>query len=148
MQTTAYTAPAASAPLLTADGANAPLFDPAAILDRCTLVPWIVDVVWSRTAGVGQRTIAVVAAPTHQRPDGHDHIPASAMLLRADVFPASHFEDMTPRLREVYSAHYRAYLLWRRARAEAKTPAEFEASPAYDEASFTERLALWKAGRS
>ncbi len=148
MQLPAYTAPAPAAPLLTSDAADAPVYGPQSILDRCTLVPWIVDVVWSRTAGVGQRTITVVAAPAAQRPDAHDHVSQGAMLLRADVFPASHFEDMTPRLRELYSAHYRAYLLWRRARAEGKTVADFEASPAYDESSFAERVALWKAGRA
>lgn len=147
MQHPAYPAPAASPPLLTGDGAGAPHYNSQAILDRCTLVPWIVDVVWSRTAGIGMRTLVVVAAAQSQQPDAHDHIPPGAMVLRGDVFPASHFDGMTPRLREVYSPHYRAYLLWRRARAEGKTPTEFEASPAYDEAAFAERVALWKAGR-
>jgi hypothetical protein len=143
-----YTAPAAAEPLLTADGANAPVYDSQAILDRCTLLPWIVDVVWSRTPGVGMRSIEVVAAPLQKQPDAHNHVPADAMLLRGDVFPASHFEGMTPRLREIYSAHYRAYLLWRRAQSEGKTVAEFEASPAYNEATFAERVERWKAGRA
>lgn len=120
-----------------------PAIDAGAILARCTLWPWIVDVCWSRVEGVGMRTIDVLAAPMHQPPDPHDHVPAGAMLLRADVFPATRFEDMTAHVRGIYSAHYRAFLLWRRARSLNKTLDELQRSTDFDSDSLEQNVARW-----
>lgn len=116
----------------------------ASILERCTVWPWVVDVCWSRVEGIGMRTIHVVAAPMSQPPDPHDYIPEGAMLLRGEVFPATRFDEMTPHVRRLYSAHYRAFLLWRRATTSGLKVDEFIASPEYDESEIASRVAYWE----
>ena len=112
----------------------------AGAIECATVHPWIVEACWSRVENCGQRTIKVVLAPLSQHPEAEDHIPAGAIFLRGDVFPASRFEDFNPAARERYRDHYRAFLLWRVARAHGKT---VEAVLPQAEASVTERVDRW-----
>jgi hypothetical protein len=120
-----------------------PAIDAGAIIERATLWPWIVDACWSRTQGIGQRSVSVVQAPMHQPPQAEDHIPADAQLLRADVFPATRFDDMTPTVRVVYRSQYSAFLMWRKAHALGKTVAELQPWTDYDPVTVDEAVQRW-----
>ncbi len=112
----------------------------AGAIERATVHPWIVEACWSRVENCAQRTIVVVQAPLSEHPEAEDHIPAGARFLRGDVFPAMRFEDFGPAQRERYRDHYRAFLLWRVARAHGKTVDEILPQA---EGSVRERVERW-----
>lgn len=109
-------------------------------VDRATLHPWVIETCWSRVAGCAQRTITVVQAPISAPPEAQDLVPDDAEVLRVDVFPATRFNDMRAGVRERYRDHYRAFLLWRVARAHGKT---IEQMLPEADASVSERVDRW-----
>ena len=141
---TTYAAQAANAPSVLLTGpALLGAADAAAAVARATLWPWIVEVCWSRAEGIGQRTITVVQAPMHAPPSAEDHVPADAQLLRADVFPATRFEDMTPHVRLNYRQHYRAFLTWRKAHALGKAVDALQPWDELDPVLIDENVERW-----
>jgi len=91
--------------------------------------PWVVtiDFRFDKLAADGsdfevahERIIAVQASPLAEMPDVEELMPVGATFLRADVFPATKFDRMPVDVRDRYAAHYRAYLMWRKAIAAEK----------------------------
>jgi hypothetical protein len=115
----------------------------ASTLERATVWPWIIDLCWSRDPGIGRRTLVVVQAPMHAPPVPEELVPLGAILTRADSFPATRFDDMTPRTREVYKPQYRAFLMWRKARSADKSPAEMQPWVDYDPCAIDESVERW-----
>lgn len=117
----------------------------AASRDEVTVCPWIVDVAWARDAGIGQRTIVVVVAPMTSPPAGEDHVPEGCTLLRAEVFPASRFDSMTPRVRDVHRLHYVALMKWRRSLSIGKEQRALVPWLDFDPDELTAAAASWAA---
>ena len=115
----------------------------AALIERATLYPWIVQYSYSTTPGIGMFGLLVVQAPMHKPPRAEDLMPAGATLLREDTFPAMRFEDMSQGRREHYRAHYRAFLMWRKAHALGKAVADMAPWTDYDPCHLDENVERW-----
>jgi hypothetical protein len=90
-------------------------------------------------------------APRAKPPAAEDIVAALGLLepvvMRADIFPAQHFDDMNVDARGRYKAEYRAYLLWRQAHAAGLIPADMqpwaEGPSGYDPIAMDERVERW-----
>jgi hypothetical protein len=143
---TAQTAPMQDLVMAAARGAQA--------IERATLWPWIVTVGYSvttvaddgaRVTRYGQRT-EVVQSTLAEIPDATALMPEGADFLRADVFPATRFDDMSAETREKYRTHYQAFLMWRRAHALGKTVADLVPWVDYDAVFIDESVQRWAFG--
>jgi hypothetical protein len=100
-------------------------------LAAATLYPWIVSVRFSVGHEVREEH-KVLLATLNDSPDPHDMLPDGAQMLRFDVFPATRFDTMAlPSLRARHASHYRAYRVWRKARALGMTPAQLMQDDGY-----------------
>lgn len=122
-----------------------PAIDSASILASITLWPWVITLTY-RVALQAETRIHIVQSALANRPAGDDLLPADAELLRCDVFPATRFDDMAPAVRLRYRAQYRAFLLWRKARAFGK--AELVPGIDYDADEINESVVCWAHGGS
>jgi hypothetical protein len=118
----------------------------ADILARCTVHPWVVSLVYRLNGATEFRTL-IVRAPLAEAPQAHDHLPADAELLRADIFLADRFEDMPQSVRPRYTGQYRHFLMWRRAWALRKELSELEPWVDYDAIDVDNRVQRWVRGR-
>jgi hypothetical protein len=143
--------PSALAPaFLTVEHATS-AFPIAGILARCTLVPWIVTVEWyegERPTGRTVIDVQVIEGALASAPAAEDLVPEGREFLRADVFPASRFDDMHAGQRERYRRQYTAYLLWRKAKAIGKTVAEMKPWVDFDPPGDEMRMLNWVRGRA
>lgn len=115
-------------------------------LVRCTLVPWIVTVEWyegERPTGRTVTSIRVIERPLLEAPAAEDLVPAGCDFLRADVFPASRFDDMSIGTRHRYGRQYQAYLLWRKAKAIGKAVADMKPWVDFDPPHDEMRMLRW-----
>lgn len=117
----------------------------AKAIDRATLWPFVATLVY-RLNGQVTTERKVVEAPASERPEGEDLIPAGAEYLRADVMPAARFDDMRASVRGNYTAEYRAYLMWCKAKSKGKTVAQLVAWEDYDPISTDGRVHRWTQG--
>lgn len=131
--------PASLAPAFAVEHATS-AFAASGALARCTLVPWIVTVEWYEGEVPTGRTVIdvqVLERALIEAPAAEDLVPAGCDFLRADVFPASRFDDMNAELRHRYRRQYAAYLMWRKAKAIGKTVREMvpwvDFDPPHDE---------------
>jgi hypothetical protein len=127
-------------------GANdllAGLANQAQILERATAHPWVVAVGYSFTPGVYQLGINIVERRMSDAPDPLGYLPAGAELNRYEVFPAARFDDMPASSRYKWKPHYRAYLMWRKAKAIGKQPAELQSWAEYDPVQIDEDVQRW-----
>ena len=76
-------------------------------------------------------------------------MPPDGRVLRCDVFPAIRFDDFAENTRLRYRAQYRAFLMWRKARAADKSPAALVPWVDYDPIAIDETVERWvrPAGR-
>lgn len=121
----------------------------ARAIDRATLWPFVITLRYRGADGQATLLREVVERPAGVAPLGMDLLPADALeLFRADVLPASRFDDMTPHVRGLYAAEYRAYLMWRKAKALGKAVAELKPWTDYDPISDDGRVHRWVGGAS
>lgn len=100
----------------------------ADILAACTVYPWVVTVRYAVGPQITEEH-KVILAPLAEPPEPHDMLPEGAVLHRSEVFPATRFDTMSlPSVRARYGAAYKAYRVWRKARAHGMTPAQLLAS--------------------
>lgn len=98
-----------------------PALAAGAFIGRVTSWAWVIDLSYriQRAHGMSSERIVVIEeAPMTAAPDPLEQIPAGAEFLRADVFPATRFDDMPKPARDRYRLHYRIFVQWRRARVE------------------------------
>jgi hypothetical protein len=129
-------------------GANdllASLANQAAILEKCTVYPWVVAVGYHFTPGVHHLGLHITERRMSDAPDPLGFLPAGAELNRAEVLPAARLDDMPARGRERYKPHYRAYLMWRKAKAIGKQPVELQSWADYDPVLIEEDVQRWAA---
>lgn len=117
--------------------------DSAATLARCTVYPWIVELVSVVPGHAATRHIHVHYAPLHRPPVPEDLLPEGAEFVRADVFPATRFDDMAIHNRDRYRAHYRAALTARRARAYGITVEQLQRSEHHDPVLVDGQVERW-----
>lgn len=126
----------------------------ARALERCTFYPWIVQVAYRERVAYPdgstvtefpryRERIEVVQATLLDPPDELQFVPEGAEFLRADVFPATRFDDMTPLVRANYKRHYRAFLMWRKAHALGKPVAQLQPWTDYDPVLVDENCERW-----
>lgn len=116
----------------------------AAALDRSTVLPWVVELVSVKPGQAASRHISVHYAPMHRPPIPEDLLPQGARFVRADVFPATRFDDMPIHVRDrYYRAHYRAALMARRAKANGMTVEQLQASEHHDPVLIDEQVERW-----
>lgn len=107
------------APDLAQTAANA-----GSILAKCTVYPWLVTVTYRTPEGVTRLDRQVIEALMSEAPDPLAFVPDGCEFMRADVFPATRFDDMNDAGRARYRPEYRAYLMWRKAKALGKAVGE------------------------
>lgn len=117
----------------------------AAILERCTVYPWVVAVGYHITPGVHQLGINITERRMSDAPDPLGYLPTGAELNRYEVFPAARFDDMPANTRFKWKPHYRAYLMWRKAKAIGKQAAELQSWTDYDPVLIDESVQRWAA---
>lgn len=102
-------------------------------LAAATPWPWIVAVEYILDERYTS-SVRVVQARASDRPCPLGLIPKGARLLRAEVYPATRFDDLPAgrAARERYERHYTAYLMWRNAMAVGKPVAELVPWRDYD----------------
>ncbi len=123
----------------------------AAILARCTLWPWIITVhyvrkEWRRDGGSAryyEQRIEILQATLADMPEASDLVPEGCEFQKADVFPATRFDDMAIDVRQRYKQQYRAFLCWRKARAADKSPAELVPWVDFDPVDLDETCERW-----
>lgn len=115
----------------------------AAIIERATVYPWIVEAVYSPTTGLAMTKTVVVRAPLHEPPDPHDLVPEGAMLLRGEVYPASKLDDMPPASRRDRISHFIAMYLHRKALIADKPVDELKGWLDFDPIHLDEETRRW-----
>ena len=119
----------------------------AVIAAKYTIWPWVVTVNYTLRDSKGksypEQRIVVVMAPMSAAPDALDLMPDGATFLRADVFPATRFEDMGPDARMRYKEQYRAFLMHRKARAFGMEPDQMVPWEHYDPVMIDETVQRW-----
>ena len=115
----------------------------AAVIERATLHPWIVHVGYDFDGGEPQSILAVVERRMDDQPDPLGHLPTDSNLRWYKVFPASTFETMAHSARPNYVAHYRAFLMWRKAKAIGKHVADMTPWVDYDPIDVHENQQRW-----
>lgn len=120
-----------------------PMLAAGSILDRATIMPWIIAGSYARPDGSIEQYIVVEHALLTEQPDPAQYLPVGVVEHSADVFPATRFDDMPPLVRARYRRHYRAYLLARKARAMGKAAADMVPWSDYDPIAIDEAAERW-----
>jgi hypothetical protein len=126
-----------------ADAALNPVYLAQAI-ERATVHPWVVSVLWLTPEGKTEGVVNVTWAAMSNPPEPEDLIPAGCALRRAEVYPASRFGTLPITARGNYAAHYKQFLLARKARAYGVSESEMLRS--CDMTYLDESVARWKRG--
>lgn len=111
-------------------------------LENATLWPWVLRLTYTYQGGQVTST-HIVESAVRQPPNELDYLPAGAEAVTADVFPASRFDDMPVASRPRYAPQYRAFLLWRAAKAIGKRPEDMRAWVDYDPVGKDDRVQSW-----
>ena len=111
-------------------------------LENATLWPWVLKLTYTLAGGQVTST-HIVESSVRQPPNELEYLPAGAEAVTADVFPASRFDDMPLPTRARYAPQYRAFLLWRAAKAIGKRPEDMRAWVDYDPVGKDDRVQSW-----
>lgn len=114
-----------------------------AVLARCTVYPWMVVVTYRDAAGNVAMVRQVVEGLLSEPPCATGYVPEGGELMRADIFPATRFEDMNDTGRARYRPEYRAFLMWRKAKALGKAVAQMVPWTEYDPILIDETVERW-----
>lgn len=128
-----------------ADDLIASIASGASIIDRATVWPWVVHVIWQREGeAIGQHALQIVQRSMFDPPVEFDAgVPDGAVVLRSEIYPCTRFDDMTPTVRRVHTNHYREYLMWRRAHALGKKREQLDPWKDYDPIMIDESVQRW-----
>lgn len=111
-------------------------------LENVTLWPWVLKLTYTLAGGQVTST-HIVESAVRQPPNEMDYLPAGAECVTADVFPASRFDDMALGNRPRYAPQYRAFLLWRAAKAIGKKPEDMRPWVDYDVVAIDNDVQSW-----
>lgn len=111
-------------------------------LENATLWPWVLKLTYTLAGGQVTST-HIVESSVRQPPNELEYLPAGAEAVTADVFPASRFDDMPLPTRARYAPQYRAFLLWRAAKAIGKRPEDMRAWVDYCPVGKDDRVQSW-----
>ena len=111
-------------------------------LENVTLWPWVLRLTYTYQGGQVTST-HIVESAVRQPPNELEYLPAGAEQVTADVFPASRFDDMPVASRPRYAPQYRAFLLWRAAKAIGKRPEDMRPWVDYDPCGKDDRVQSW-----
>jgi hypothetical protein len=115
----------------------------AAITERCTLWPWVIKLTYLTASGCTETSTTILQSTAADAPQPEALLPHGAELLRSDVFPATRFENMRADVRDRYKPQYRAFVMWRKARAADKSQAEMQPWVDYDPIAIDESVERW-----
>ena len=111
-------------------------------LDNATLWPWVITLRYTLN-GERQQSVHIVQSTAGNPPDELQFVPDGAENVGADVFPASRFDDMDLAVRTNYAPQYRAFLMWRAAKAIGKRPEDMRPWVDFDPIGNDERVQSW-----
>lgn len=111
-------------------------------LENATLWPWVLKLTYTLHGGQVTST-HIVESAVSQPPNELEFLPDGAESVTADVFPASRFDAMSLATRPRYAPQYRAFLLWRAAKAIGKQPCDMRPWVDYDPCGKDERVQSW-----
>ncbi len=111
-------------------------------LEHATLWPWVITLRYTLD-GQRQESVHIVQSTVGNPPDELQFLPAGAENVAADVFPASRFDDMAAAVRQNYGRQYRAFLMWRAARAIGKPVADMQPWADFDPIGHDDRVSNW-----
>jgi len=111
-------------------------------LENVTLWPWVLKLTYTLAGGQVTST-HIVESAVRQPPNELEYLPAGAEQVTADVFPASGFDDMPLASRPRYAPQYRAFLLWRAAKAIGKKPEDMRPWVDYHPVGKDDRVQSW-----
>lgn len=120
----------------------------ARALELATLYPFVVTIHGQREGKFTVLIREVVQAPMHAPPIAEDFVPEGCVVGRADIFPASRFDDMSLQVRARYRSEYQEYLMWRKAWSLQKPRAELVPWVDYDCILLEGNVARWAKGLS
>ena len=111
-------------------------------LEDITKVAWVLRLTYTYQGGQVTST-HIVESAVRQPPSELEYMPAGAEQVTADVVPASRFDDMPLASRPRYAPQYRAFLLWRAAKAIGKKPEDMRPWVDYDPVGKDDRVQSW-----
>lgn len=111
-------------------------------LENATLWPWVLKLTYTLHGGQVTST-HIVESAVRQPPNELEYLPAGAEQVTADVFPASRFDDMPLPTRARYAPQYRAFLLWRKAKAMGRSVNDMRPWSDFDPVAHDERVTRW-----
>lgn len=126
----------------TREAALAKALELSRTLENATLWPWVLKLTYTLHGGQVTST-HIVESVIAQPPNELEFLPDGAEAVTADVFPASRFDDMPLPTRARYAPQYRAFLLWRAAKAIGKQVADMRPWVDYDPVGKDERVQSW-----
>jgi len=114
----------------------------AKTLQHATLWPWVITLRFTLD-GAQMTSTHIVQSTVGNPPDELQFLPAGAEDVFADVFPASRFDDMPLEVRPRYASQYRAFLMWRAAKAIGRPVADMRPWVDFDPIGKHERVESW-----
>lgn len=114
-----------------------------ALVASLTQYPWIIEMTYRLPGQEPQRAIEIRMSTLAEMPHPADILPPEAELLHCDVFVATRFDDMPESVRQGYKAHYRAFRMWRKARALGKEVSAMQPHIDYDPIAIDEAVERW-----
>ena len=109
---------------------------------QAALAVWVLRLTYTLKGGQVTST-HIIESGVCVPPNELDYLPDDAEAVTADVFPASRFETMPLPTRARYAPQYRAWLIWRAAKAIGKKPEDMRAWVDYDPVGKDERVQSW-----
>lgn len=110
---------------------------------QAALAVWVLRLTYTLHGGQVTST-HIVESAVRQPPNELEYLPAGAEAVTADVFPASRFDDMRDQsTRARYAPQYRAWLIWRAAKAIGKKPEDMRAWVDFDPCGKDDRVQSW-----
>lgn len=110
--------------------------------EQAALAVWVLRLTYTLKGGQVTST-HIIESGVRQPPNELEYLPAGAEQVTADVFPASRFDDMPVASRPRYAPQYRAFLLWRAAKAIGKRPEDMRPWVDYDPCGKDDRVQSW-----
>ena len=111
-------------------------------LENITKVAWVLRLTYTYQ-GSQVTSTHIVESAVRQPPNELEFLPAGAEQVTADVFPASRFDDLPLPTRARYAPQYRAWLIWRAAKAIGKRPEDMRAWVDYSPSGKDDRVQSW-----
>jgi len=126
----------------TREAALAKALELSRTLENITKVAWVLRLTYTYQGGQVTST-HIVESAVRQPPNELEFLPAGAEQVTADVFPASRFDDLPLPTRARYAPQYRAWLIWRAAKAIGKKPEDMRPWVDYDPVGKDDRVQSW-----